>query len=71
MEYCTLVWNVNIDFHLLVRSYKTLGSSYSTKKNPLDINPFGITCMQVKSHLRNLLVLHEPSFYKDEGLQGY
>jgi hypothetical protein len=34
---------------------------------PLDINPFNITNKQVKSHLRHLEGLKEPSFYNDEG----
>jgi hypothetical protein len=53
---------------VLARSYKTLGLSYSINKNPLDTDPFGITYMKVKSRLRHLLGLQEPSFWMDEGM---
>jgi hypothetical protein len=39
-------------------------------KNLVDIDPFSITYMQVKSHSRHLLGLQEPSFCRNEGMIG-
>jgi hypothetical protein len=47
---------------------KTLGLSYLDQQNPSDTSPFGITYMQMKSHLRYLLGLQEPSFCSSEGM---
>jgi hypothetical protein len=49
---------------------KTLGSIYLNQQNPLETDPFGITYMQVKSHLRHLLGLQEPSFSSSDGMGG-
>jgi hypothetical protein len=58
----------NITICWRVCGYKTLGSSYLNQQNPSDIDPFGITYMQVKYHPRNLLGLQETSFYSIEGM---